>query len=440
MPIRFCLACLIVVPSLVAAQSASYEALIDANRFDIDVADGRLVGAGGERLVKDGAAADVVMFGENHGAREIAGIAAALYSGVSATAPRRLVTEVGPATAAEMESMLRAGTFRDFLADGTHLQSVPFFSFADEIPLVEQVVAKNADDRAAIWGVDQEFVAGAPIVLPRIDRLAAGDAEHAAVAAVQRASVWNPLLFGMGDAAVLDALGGAFSRSPSAEARRLTEQLVLGRKLYREQSDDGDAKWSNERRETLLMENFQRYATTFDDQPGPLFLKLGAYHLMRGDSPLVAEAFGQRVDRWATSHGRSTMNVLVDCMGGKLRDAILGLESDCDQYLSGDADLFNRHVPAGRPTLFDLRPLRATFANEALPKKLRRVVANYDYYLVVPNTHASPFARGFLVTRVYGGTIAGIALAVVAVLVYWIVRFIVRRVKRRRTTASRASA
>ena len=347
MPIRFVFTCLLLFSPLAVAKPAPYDALIDANRFEVAVVDGHLAGPGGERLVKDGAAADVVMFGENHGAKEIADIAAALFKGISATSPRRLVTEIGPATAAEMESMLRAGTFRDFLSHGTHLQSVPFFSLEDELPLVEEAVAQNRGAGAAIWGVDQEFVAGAPIVLPRLDRLAATDGEHAAVAALRHATLWNPLVFGMGASAVLSSLRDAFFRSQNAEARRLTEQLVLGRKLYREQSDDGDAKWSNERRETLLMENFENYASTFDDQPGRLFLKLGAYHLMRGDSPLVGEAFGQRVDRWATSHGRSTMNVFVDCMGGHLRDGVLGFETDCDQYLSGDSDLFNRHVLAG---------------------------------------------------------------------------------------------
>jgi hypothetical protein len=441
MSIRSSLVATVFVSSLAtAAEPSSYEGLIDANRFEVRVEDGRLLGPGGERLAHDATAADIVMFGENHGAKEIAELAAALFRSSSETSPRRLVTEIGPATAAEMEAMLHSGAFREFLSEGMHLQSVPFFSLDDEIPLVEAAAREDASAGPAIWGVDQEFIAGAPIVLPRLERLAATRDEHRAVAAIERNSVWNPLVFGMGDSSALDAAQVVFARSQNAEARALTEQLVLGRKIYKEQSDDGDAKWSNERREALLMDNFVHYAALFDDRPGPLFLKLGAYHLMRGASPLVSEAFGQRVERWATLHGLSTMNVFVDCAGGKLRDGVLGFETDCDQYLSGDADLFNRHVIDNRPTLFDLRPLRVLFATGAFPKKLQRVVANYDYYLIVPGTHASPFASGFLVTRVYGGTIAGAASIILVALLFWIYRFVVRRMHRRRAKATPASA
>src|SRR5262249_36286583 len=161
-----------------AAVSDSFDAMIDAHRYAIGVDGGTLSGPGAKPLLEEGRAADVFMFGENHGAHEIAAYADALYRGVSNDKPRRLVPEIGPATATELERMLRDGSFRSYMVEGVHLLSVPFFFWEDELPLVEDVAKANPSNAPAIWGVDQEFVAGAPIVLLRLDTLATTEAEH----------------------------------------------------------------------------------------------------------------------------------------------------------------------------------------------------------------------------------------------------------------------
>ena len=411
-----------------------FGAAIDANRAAIDVDGGVLSGAGAKRLLDEGRAADVFLFGENHGAHEIAAFADALYRGVSAGKPRRLVTEIGPATATELEAMLRAGTFRAFEAEGVHLLSVPFFFWEDELPLVEDAVKANPN-APAIWGLDQEFVAGAPVVLRRLDALATSAVEHDAVAATRRAAFWNPLLFGMGSGQPVKDLQAAFAASSSVEAKALTDQLELGFRIYQEQGDSGNWKWSNERRETLMMENFAAYVSTVADTPGPLFFKMGAFHLMRGDSPAVDDALGARISRWAAERGMTTLNVFVDCRGGELRDVILGRPVPCDSYLDGEADVFGAHLVEGSSTLFDLRPLRERAELAQMPKRVQRIVRNYDWFIVASNTHPSTFLPGWSVTRVYGGTIAAIVIVVLVLLIVWIVRRI-RRWRRRRKLAT----
>lgn len=413
-----------------AASPDAFATAIDAHRYAIGIDDGTLSGSGSKPLLDDGRAADIFLFGENHGAHEIAAYADALYRGVSADKPRRLVTEIGPATATELEDMLRDGSYRAYMSEGVHLLSVPFFFFEDELPLAEDAVKATAAGTPAIWGVDQEFVAGAPIVLRRLDALATTDAERGAIAAARRSALWNPLLFGMVSDSAVKALQAAFANSPSAQARQITEQLVLGFRIYQEQS--GDWKWSNERRETLMMENFLAYAAELDDRPGPLFFKLGAFHLMRGDSPTSTQAFGARVSQWATQHGMTTLNVFVDCRGGELRDVILDRAVPCDTYLDGDADVFGAHLIDGRDTLFDLRPLRNLPDLKQLPKKVQRVVAGYDYLLLAANTHASTFLPGHLATLVYGGIMAALALTVLVLLIVWIARAIRRRRRKRK--------
>jgi hypothetical protein len=416
--------------------SAEFGGAIDANRAAIRVENGALAGPGAQRLTDEGRAADLFLFGENHGAREIAELADALYKEVSNGKPRRLATEIGPATAVELEAMLRDGSYRAFMAEGVHLLSVPFYFWEDELPLAEDAVRANAPGTSAIWGLDQEFVAGAPVVLRRLDALATTDAERDAIAAARRSAFFNPLMFGMISDAPVKALRDAFAGSPNAEAKQLTGQIELGYRIYKEQS--GDWKWSNERRETLMMENFLDDVRKAGGDSGPMFFKLGAYHLMRGEGH-VAEPLGLRLSRWADARGKTTLNVFVDCRGGELRDVILGRAVPCDTYLDGDADVFGSHLVDGGSTLFDLRPLRDQPELKQMPKKLQRVVANYDWFIVAANTHPSTFLPGHLATLVYGGFICAIGLIVVVLMLVWIVRRL-RRLWRRRRLAKTASA
>ncbi|HVT33096.1 MAG TPA: hypothetical protein VHE32_10635 [Rhodanobacteraceae bacterium] len=418
--------------ALADTSDADFNTAVDAHRYAIHVDGSTLGGEGAKRILDEGRTADFFLFGENHGAHEIAAFADALYLGTSTDGSRRLVTEIGPATATELETMLRDGSYRSYLAEGVHLLSVPFFFWEDELPLAENVVKANPPGVPAIWGLDQEFVAGAPVVLHRLDALATTDAERNAIASARRSAFWNPLLFGMGSDGPVKALRDAFGTSANAEARKLTEEIELGFRLYKEQSDGGDWKWSNERRETLMMDHFLDYVQKAGGDPGRLFFKLGAFHLMRGESPAVTEALGLRLSRWAADHGKKTVNVFVDCRGGELRDVVLGRAAPCDSYLDGDADVFGPHLVDSGTTLFDLRPLRDLPALKQMPKRAQRIVANYDWYIAVTNTHASTFLPGHLATLVYGGTIAVCALAVVVLLIAWIVRRIRRRRRARR--------
>ncbi len=413
----------------VPAAAPDLATLLQANRYELRFDGKTLGGPGGERLVREGRAADIFMAGENHGAREIGELEVALYHAVSEGKPRRLVTEIGPATATEMEAMLRARSFREFMATGVHVQSVPFYFFDDELPLAESAVAAFPSGGPAVWGLDQEFMAGAPIVLKRLDELAGTPAEHAAVASARRSSLFNPFLFGMGSGQPLRDLQSAFAGSSSPEARTLTDQLVLGFEIYKEQG--GDYKWSNERRETLLMENFESYAGRSASGSGPLFFKFGAYHMMRGESPTVQEAFGLRLSRWASARGLSTLNLFMDCHGGQLRDGFLGRAVDCDNYLSGDSDVFAPYLAQSGYTLFDLRPLRSLPGLEQLPKRLKRVIKGYDYFLAVSDTHPAEFLPGRLDTHVYGGILLTGLVLVLAAMIAGIV-VLVRRWRRRK--------
>lgn len=383
------------------------------HRYPLHFRAGAIAGTGGERLLTEAHASPVLMFGENHGLAEIAHFATALYRDLSANQPRRVLTEIGPASAHEVERMLRAGELRGFLAQGTNLHALPFFSWAEELPLPEAAVAAFPASDRAIWGVDQEFIAAAPLLLPRLAELASTPSQHDAIAAVRRASWLNPFLFGMGSGKALHQLAVAFAGS--GEGERLSQDLQLTHRIYREQMG-GDGAWSNARRETLMMENFLNYTEQQAAPPGPLFAKFGAFHLFRGSSPTVPEAFGAQLSRWAEERGLRTLNLFAECAGGRMREGLFGREVPCEAFLTGRSDGFHDLLLEGAWTLFDLRPLRAHPALADASGRVQLVIQGYDYLLLVPEPSAATFLPGTLVTHRYGLIVLGTGLLLVLLL------------------------
>lgn len=414
---------LVAVP-VIAAPSLRETAA--THRFPVTLDEG-LGGEGADRLLKDAAGADIFMFGENHGVREIALIADALYQAWGGDESPVLVTEIGPATAAEVRELASAGTLDAFLAQGVNLHALPFFAFKEDGRLLDRVLAASASTGSnLLWGLDQEFMAGAPLVLGRLQRLARTDAERDAVTDARRAAVLNPFLIGMGSGKALERLDEAFARNP--EARKITAQLLDSHRIYKEQMG-GDARWSNERRETLMMENFLDYAG--DEPPARMFFKFGAFHLMQDRGLTVREPLGKRVNEWAEAQGMSTLNLFVECVGGEQRDGLFGRAVACESFLGPEAGMFAGLAIDGAPTLFDLRPLRGHPELGQASPYLQRMVNGYAWLLVIPDATAASWREGTLVTHRYGMIAAALALLLLFLL-FLLVRGILRRRRGRR--------
>lgn len=392
--------------------------LVRDNRQSLTLEGESIGGPGGARLLADARDADLLMFGENHGVADIARFAQALYVSGTEDRPRRLVVEVGRTSAEEAERLLREGSLREFLSRGVNLHSLPFYFLAEELPLLEAAVAARGERGegagAAIWGVDQEFMAAAPLIMERLKRSASTPAQENAVKAFRRASRLNPFLVGMGDGGALQALRSAFPESPGMRA--LAEDLVLSHRIYREQMG-GDAAWANERREALMMENFIRHV----EASGGLeraFLKFGSFHLYRGRSPSTNEAFGAALSQWAEDRGLSTLSLYADCAGGQAREMLLGRSKPCESFLSGSSDGFHRLQLDEGWTLFDLRPLREAPGIDELPTRMQLVIRGYDYLLLIPEPEPSNFLPGRLVPHVYGAFLAALMLG--SLLLLWL--------------------
>ncbi|MCO6475437.1 MAG: hypothetical protein J5I94_02395, partial [Phaeodactylibacter sp.] len=89
------------------SQVSKMDSVIQAVTYPISTSDGTFSGEGWNKLIAHADTTELVLFGENHGLREIAGFANALYRKLSIDQPRILVTEIGPATAREVEILVR---------------------------------------------------------------------------------------------------------------------------------------------------------------------------------------------------------------------------------------------------------------------------------------------------------------------------------------------
>jgi len=415
-----CLTCVVLAQSEQEATSNKLSELITKHRYAIDISEGEIVGAGAEMILMEGQKADVFMLGENHGIKEIAEVSQILYQALSEGNPRILVTEIGPATAYQTEQMVRKGEFESFLDEKTNLLSVPFFSLEQELPLLYLATKNFPEYKESIWGLDQEFVAGVPIISKRLESIASTQKEKEALKQLNWANFLNPILIALSDGEKLKELQQAFSNS-TAEGQRITQQLVLSNDIYRGQSD-GRGRWSNDARESLMMENFEYYVSGYEGELPPMFFKFGSYHLHRGKSPTVEKALGLRIDDWAKQRGKKTVNVLVDAQKGQTINPLLGTSAELSDNNIWEETIFKKYLLNSQATLFDLRPLKSHPEKKAMSNAIGHMLNGYDYLILFKSGSAQNYMPGTLVAYGYGIPIAIIALLLVVVLIFGIVK------------------
>ncbi|MEO9870198.1 hypothetical protein [Ekhidna sp.] len=409
---------------------ANLDSLVSKNHYPFELKEEGILGSGAGMLLDSAKKAEIFMFGENHGIREIAWLANIIYEELAIEQPRIVATEIGPYTAAEVEELIQLDKYEEFMDSWVNLHSVPFFFLKEEVPLIKTAIQKLPQNNPVIWGLDQEFVAGGSICLRHLEKLATTPEEKKAIKKAYRAYYLNPFFIGMGSGDALKKLQEAFKNSESKEARKLTEQLILSHKIYKEQMG-GDSRWSNQRREELMMENFLTYTEAIDSIPN-MFLKFGAYHLHRGKSPSVKEALGLKITNWGREKGMNTMNVFIDAVQGETRDALMGGETPLQSTEVWEASPFRKYVD--KPALFDLRPLRGHPDLENMNYRIRYMIAGYDYLILLPHATPATFMDGSLATHTYGIIILTIILTILGVIIYFIIKFVKRKRRKRKNT------
>ncbi|MDW3646077.1 MAG: hypothetical protein R8P61_03365 [Bacteroidia bacterium] len=404
--------------------------LIRANSFPLEISDTGISGPGSDSLLKAAKETELFLFGENHGIVQIANFSHILYKELSKENPRYFVTEIGPATASKVEEQIRNESYESYMDEGVNLHAVPFFFLKEEVPILKTLTQNFPNTSPVLWGLDQEFVAGAPVVFDQLESVLETEAEKEALEAARRSAFFNPFLIGMGEGKALEELHQTMLTAGNEKASKITGQLVLSHKIYIEQMG-GDSKWSNTRREDLMMENFLDYVEASDDSSATYFFKFGAYHLHRGKSPTVERALGLQLDEWAQNQGMSTSNIFVDAIKGETLDALLGGTTEISTTALWMKSPFGAFVE-DKPMLFSLAALRGHPELEETNYRMRLLVEGYDYLLLLPEGSASEFLEGTLVTHAYGAVILVLGILLLVALIYGVVKLIKRIRKRRR--------
>ena len=323
----------------------------------LTVDEGRLKGPGAELLLREAEEAHFFLFGEQHATADIADLAAALVRDLVPRGYYHAVIEVGPAGARRLESLLRdedPEALARYFATGTNLFSIPFYSFREEAAVVRALMETSPAPAPVLWGLDQEFVAGAGPALDRLAELAATDAERAAVERARNAAAANPMYLGTAPAEELEQLAAAFEGSSSAEARELAERMVASNRIYGPFTGRGGSVYeANREREHLMKENFlarYRPVRAGRDAPPKVFVKLGANHLFRGLAPTHVLSTGTFLDELAVTEGVRTYSVHVDCRGGEALNVMTDAPEPCESYFLGSGSALAEALPPTGPS------------------------------------------------------------------------------------------
>jgi hypothetical protein len=372
-----------------AQESALAEAVRD-NARPLVFSEGGLSGDGGDWLNAQAANAHLVGFGEQHATADIARFAQAWFVDLDQAGFDHAVIEVGPWGTRAAEALLRdeVGAFEADAAVRADGLAYPFLFFQEEADLARMIVNRQTSGGPALFGVDQEFIAGGSILAERLAELAETPQQTDAVDTFAAALADNAWLLGAGDPEAFDPLATAFASGP-AEAQALIAEMQRSNRIYAPFTGRGGSGLlaNTEREEGMrqyFLEAWTEISETSTESPR-VFFKFGGNHLMRGHTNTHVPGFGGFLAEWGFAQGFDFFNVMVDCDGGEVTDPRSGAASACESYFPLEGSPFAGLSDAG-PVVIDLVALRRTAVRDgSLDPKLTRLILAYDAYVLLPD-------------------------------------------------------
>jgi hypothetical protein len=287
---------------------------------------GGLSGRGGERLRSELGEAQFVALGEDHGFADAPLLARALAAEMrNMKQPVFHAAEVGPFTAKWLQQQFANKPTSDGLRSiaaamkGKGL-AMPFTSNVEDSMLAADFF--DIGGRSRLWGIDQEFM-GAPMIL--LDGLAGrasdpairktltdiSDADRAALSKLAFGDAW----LGKVQHNDLEAIASRFGND--REALSLIKTFAESAEIY-QLNNQGAYQASNEFRSALMQGYFlDKYRKA---GPAPhVLLKMGAYHLGRGTTPVGIYDLGSILPGLAAANGKRSLHIAYIPIGGSVR-------------------------------------------------------------------------------------------------------------------------
>lgn len=372
-----------------------FHSILAESVYPIAVDNGFVTGPGAQWLRARAQQAQFFVIGEQHATADIANFSRALYRDLVTDGYRHMALELGPWSTRFAEQMMRNDpvALEAFMADEKTYLALVFLFYREENELAFDAV-RAGGDQPVLWGLDQEFIASAPILLPLLAQMASNERQTEAVAEAQRQADQDPMWVGMTDPSALRQLRAAFEPQGSDEALALIDAMLLSNRIYRPFTGRGGTGYeANLERENYMKANFLQHFRAELARSGyapKVFFKFGAFHGSRGLSGTKVPALGDFLVEWGRSEGYGMFNVHIDCHGGEALDIRSGEAVPCQSYYFSKAEQsehsLQAYIPAEGLAVIDLRGLRP-FAHKMsfLDPATVDLIYAYDAYMAMPD-------------------------------------------------------
>lgn len=346
-------------------------------------------------------AAQYVLIGEDHGIAESAQFDATLFEDLAQHGFTALAIEDGPVvTEAIVHALHQPEPQRALVAlDRNYPDSVAFYNWTENSRLLERV-ARAGGAKFAIWGIDQELMGAAKLVLEQMLRetikpqaralittlLAAERAAYAKAAASGKPAEHFMMTASDEDLRTLRSM-------LSGRALAMLDGLMASRDIYAKSMSSvlGQGQLSNVQRNLLMKRTLASHLSRAPGQK--LLVQIGASHAYKGINNLGNREIGNYLAERAEGDGRQSLHILVlPASGNQARFAGTArpvMSAPVEIYTDGFEPLMEAARGKEGPTLFDLRALRArAHALAETDMQVERILDGYDFVVILTDVHA----------------------------------------------------
>ena len=355
--------------------------------------------------------ASFVLLGESHFSRETPQLAAAVCNAMH---PDAYAVEVGPYAAAYVQKLLKRSDRKAVMQEQVraHPASMAFLDNEQENDLAAKCTASGKAQTIPLWGLDQEFLGAASVLLEQMEqqpngpkaeaaiRLALEKDKQAEVRARSKGDFMQLFLVSANDDDIAD-LQRALTADGTQKSQELMHEFAESRHIYRLNAAGSPA--SNSERASLLKQHFLRgYRTLEQSTAAPrVLLKFGDNHMWKGFNDLHQLDLGNYIAELASVEHATSLHVQVIAAKGTL--ASLGgyarptkterfVLANVPEYawLRPVIDMLPSTI-SGKATgiILDLRKLR--FQQLPMSTEWQHLVYGYDLLVVFPEFTAANF-------------------------------------------------
>jgi erythromycin esterase-like protein len=380
------------------------------NRYELEVTDGHLSGAGSEVLEKAVRGAQFILIGEQHGNTQTPEFVSAICDLAVPQGFHTMAVETGPLIAGQLENWINHPDWRGHVAEfeKEFPDSIPFYNLQEEADLLAHCRHRAGEAPFHLWGLDQEFYGESRFLLEtllhdHLDKQSAAQVrqmlrenDQAYRRAISTGNAADTFMLAASESE-LQELKQSVSRQSNPAAQSVLYAFLESRAIYRKHLE-GEGYDSNRQRAVLMKELFARryeQATRTEGKPAKVLLKFGSAHLYKGINPLHNDDLGNFVTELADSNGSVSLH--IDIIGVKGGDATFtapgqpprietfDLLQDKSRSAAFLKPLLTHRLSEGW-TLFDLRGLREEFDSlSPMDEELKRLIFGYDILIVIPD-------------------------------------------------------